>query len=252
MLVKKSDTFGVSEIARNLVRSGHAVCPRSVMLPLMGKASEDEWASFATSWEELPQDSYMADSGRYRRRRFAAFAVHGDKVTRKPHQPHYQSRDHNWLNGGVNRWFEPVDDVIAIHIVTRRLLDVCTRVFDATTPRPGQKAWHVEMHQFRIEANKAHAGYPTPEGIHRDGVSWVCVMLVSRHNISGGVTKVRSRESPLITATLREPLDALFLDDERLLHGVTPIYAQNANSRAFRDVLVLTFRENPSALETSA
>ena len=27
---------------------------------------------------------------------------------RKPHQPHYQSRDYNALNGGIARWFEPV------------------------------------------------------------------------------------------------------------------------------------------------
>ena len=33
----------------------------------------------------------------------------GDRrIRRKPHQPHYQSRDYNPLNGGIERWFEPV------------------------------------------------------------------------------------------------------------------------------------------------
>jgi hypothetical protein len=101
------------------------------------------------------------------------------------------------------------------------------------------------MHQFRIEANTSHPGYPTPEGIHRDGVSWVFVMLVNRQNVSGGVTKVYSHRVPLSTTTLEQPLDAIFLDDERVLHAVTPVYAQDPDLRAFRDIFVLTFREDP-------
>jgi hypothetical protein len=34
------------------------------------------------SWEDLGVDTYMADSGRYRRRRFAAFAVSSEGVVR--------------------------------------------------------------------------------------------------------------------------------------------------------------------------
>ena len=53
----------------------------------------------------------MADGGRYRKRRFAVFG--GERraaIVRKPHQPHYQSRDYNTLNGGIERWFEPMTD----------------------------------------------------------------------------------------------------------------------------------------------
>ena len=34
-------------------------------------------------------------------------------IVRKPHQPHYQSQDYNPLNGGIERWFEPVTETIA-------------------------------------------------------------------------------------------------------------------------------------------
>ena len=57
-------------------------------------------------------DLYMADGGRYRRRRFAAFDAVSGTVTRKPHQPHYQSRDYNPLNGDIERWFEPVSGAV--------------------------------------------------------------------------------------------------------------------------------------------
>ena len=51
----------------------------------------------------------MADGGRYRKRRFAVFAADGRRgIARKPHQPHYQSRDYNSLNGGIERWFAPI------------------------------------------------------------------------------------------------------------------------------------------------
>src|SRR6516225_6961679 len=47
----------------------------------------------------------LADRGRYRRRRHAAYSVKPDgSVIRKPHQPHYQSLDYNRLYGGIERW----------------------------------------------------------------------------------------------------------------------------------------------------
>ena len=63
------------------------------------------WDDFARSWDDLGLDTYMADGGRYRKRRHAAFRATVDGVLRKPAQPHYQSRDFNALNGGVARWF---------------------------------------------------------------------------------------------------------------------------------------------------
>jgi hypothetical protein len=60
----------------------------------------------------------MADGGRYHRRCFAAFAVSPERVVRKAHQPHYQSRDYNPLNGGIERWFGAVNEAITVHPVT--------------------------------------------------------------------------------------------------------------------------------------
>jgi hypothetical protein len=234
----------LAEIGKEVRRNGYAFRPRKAMLTILGDSGLDEWPGFAASWEDLGQDNYMGDGGRYRRRRFAAFAIHGEKIIREPHQPHYQSRDYNRLNGGVLRWFEPVRDVVATHTLTLRTFGICTRIFDELTFKPaGLKVWHVEMHQFRIEANKAYSGHPTPEGIHRDSVEWVCVVLVNRRNVSSGVTHIYSRGEPLGAFTLTDSLDTVFIDDARVLHGVTPIHAQDSTLEAFRDVLVFTFRE---------
>ena len=86
-------------------------------------------------------------------------------IDRKPHQPHYQSRDYNALNGGIARWFEPVPDATARPPALQAILRVCHALFERADRRC--RAWHVEVHQFRIEARPGEAGQPTPEGMHR-------------------------------------------------------------------------------------
>ena len=175
-------------------------------------------------------------------------------VTRKPHQPHYQSRDYNPLNGDIERWFEPVSGAVCANGFMRGILGVCTAIFNAASPNDCKMPnWHVEMHQFRIEADGAQSGLPTPEGAHRDGVDWVCVLLVNRRNVSSGVTQIFDPEGrSLGEFTLTDPLDTVFLDDRRVLHGVTPITPMDLASKASRDVLVLTFRATMSRHRTRA
>ncbi|NGM52531.1 2OG-Fe dioxygenase family protein [Caulobacter sp. 602-2] len=228
-------------IAEKIAADGFAIVPAGETRALLGGLTD--WDLFADSWNDLGVDGFMADGGRYRRRRFAAFAVGADgAIARKPHQPHYQSRDYNALNGGVQRWFEPVTQAIAEHPVTQGLLKAGLETFQPLTAQP-PKAWHVELHQFRIEAHDGQAGLPTPEGAHRDGVDWVIVMLVERRNVASGVTDIFAPDgASLGSFTLVEPGDAVLIDDHRVLHGVTAIRPLRAGEEARRDVLVVTFR----------
>ena len=219
----------------------------AVGLRALGQTSD--WDAFAASWDDLGLDLYMADGGRYRRRRFAAFDVMADGFIRKPHQPHYQSRDYNPLNGDIERWFDPVLPEVASDAFLQNLFGLCYRVFTAAAPEPVDTGpWHVEMHQFRIEATPDEEGRPTPEGMHRDGVDWVCVMLIRRENVQSGTTEIFDEKSETVNRfTLTDPLDTVFLDDARVRHGVTPISRLEDDQTGFRDVLVLTFRgDGPS------
>lgn len=201
-----------------------------------------DWDAFAASWDHLGPDTYMADGGRYRRRRHAVFTGHdAGPISPAPHQPHYQSRDYNNLNGGVERWFEPVDLSVSSGPTCAALLAFCRDVFSRTAPGP--RPWHIEMHQFRIEAKPGTAGKPTPEGMHRDGVDFVLVMMIKRTNIKRGETIMTAADqTPLGQFTLSQPFDAVLLDDAHVFHGVTPVEAFDPALPAFRDVLVLTFR----------
>ena len=201
-----------------------------------------DWDAFQASWDRLGPDTYMADGGRYRRRRHAVFVAHDTgAIVRAPHQPHYQSRDYNTLNGGIERWFEPVEDAAAARASCAALLSFCRDVFSRVAP--GTQPWAIEMHQFRIEAKPGHAGKPTPEGMHRDGVDFVLVMMIQRRNIKSGQTIMTAADgTQLGRFTLTNPFDAVLLDDSHVFHGVTPVEAVDPAVPAFRDVLVLTYR----------
>jgi hypothetical protein len=188
----------------------------------------------------------MADGGRYRRRRYAVFKVTADQIEREQHQPHYQAKVYNRLNGGLERWFEPVLPQIGENPIILTLLRRLATVFHGLG-HPGGADWHVEMHQFRIEARDGAVGRPTPEGIHRDGVDAAFVMLINRDNVASGTTEIFNPSGQSLGSfTLADPGDAVFLDDTRVYHGVTPIAPVSLGKAAVRDVLVLTYTSQPS------
>lgn len=239
-------TVTVETIAANIETQGYAFVPAEEMRGLISSAALAEWQSFAGSWHDLAQDTYMADGGRYRRRRHAGFQVTAQDIARKPHQPHYQSLDHNNLNGGIERWFEPVAEAAGGGNTNMALLDLCRSVFAISGQESVPHQYHVEMHQFRIEPSPDGEGKPTPEGIHRDGVDWVCVLLVNRVNVDQGITGIYAPDkTSLGNFTLTSPMDCVFLNDHRVLHGVTPINLIDPAQKGFRDVLVLTFKAVP-------
>ena len=148
---------------------------------------------------------------------------------------------YNPLFGGVERWFEPVTPAVGDSASLLTILRFCHAIFGALAPDVAR--WHVEVHQFRIEAQPGAAGHPTPEGVHRDGVDFVLVLLVARTNIASGTTTVHDLTGrELGSFTLTEPLDAALLDDARVAHGVTPVTPIDPPVPAYRDVLVVTFR----------
>ncbi|MBO0711046.1 MAG: 2OG-Fe dioxygenase family protein [Acetobacteraceae bacterium] len=230
-------------LAATVARDGFAHARAADMRALFAQhGGIADWAAFAASWDDLGLDVYMADGGRYRRRRHAAFTMRpgSASIHRKPHQPHYQSRDYNPLNGGVERWFQPVAPAIGAGATMTAILSACRDLFDRLTAVP---AWHIEVHQFRIESRPGEAGQPTPEGMHRDGVDQVLVLLVRRENVRSGETSIHDLAGhKLGSFTLAEPLEAALVDDNRVFHGVTPVEAVDPQRPAFRDVLVVTFR----------
>ena len=239
---RMTSPIDISTLHSALQNDHFAFVPALTMRALLDATSLSDWPAFAASWNDLAADTYLAASGRHRRRRHATFAADADgEVQLRPHQAHYQSRQYNHLQGDIQRWFEPILPAMANSRSLQRILAFCHEVFGALAP--ATRHWHIEVHQFRIEARAGEAGEPTPEGIHRDGVDYVLVLLIDRQNIESGTTTIHALDHHLLdTFTLTHPLDAALVDDACVFHGVTAVTALDPQQPAHRDVLVVTFR----------
>ena len=215
---------------------GHAVLGAAGLRELLG-TSAAALDALRPSWADLPPDAHLRDGGRYRRRRHACFVVEGEAVTQVPHRAHWQPLEYNALHGGLERWFEPMRADVIAQPVWSRLLAVLSA---HCTALKGAQPWFVEAHQFRIDTTDG-IGRPTPEGAHRDGVDFVAVLLIDRHGIKGGETRVFEADGPAgLRFTMSDPWTTLLLDDARVIHESTPIQPLEADG--YRDTLVLTFR----------
>jgi hypothetical protein len=233
-----------SGIRTAIARAGYAFVEASDMRAALARfGTLADWPAFTESWNDLEVDTYMGDGGRYRKRRFGVWSAgRQGPIVRGPHQAHYQTLDYNTLNGGIERWFKPITEEIGAGATMRTVLEYCRTLFGRLVP--DTEAWHIEAHQFRIEARPGEHGKPTPEGMHRDGVDYVLVLLINRRNIRSGTTTVHDLDKRALGSfTLTDPLDAALVDDSRCYHGVTPVEPENPAQPAYRDVLVVTFRK---------
>src|ERR1700744_4675457 len=207
-----SELISMTGDVGSLASRGFAFVDGGRMKEWLGGVGDVNWRTFADSWNDLVVDAYLAEHGTFRRRRHAAFALlENGEATRRPHRPHYQSKTYNTLQGGIERWFEPIESEVAESVLFHNILALCARVFGPLAPDVDE--WDVEVHQFRIEAKRGQAGLPTPEGVHRDGVDYVLVMLIDRTNISSGTTTIHDGDgAQLGSFTLTHPLDSALVD----------------------------------------
>lgn len=210
-------------------------------------ASADDWARFASNWEDLKLDTFMADGGTYRYRRYGQYELNPmtDELTLLPHEPYRQEKFFNKLNGGVDRVYEPLTDAFTGDPLLASLLTSLGRIF---TTVDDTRRWLIKLHPVRVIAGEK-IGQPAPEGRHRDGVTFVGSLLIDRLNITGGESTTYDEHQNLLrTVTLSERGDLLLGDDQRTFHQVTPVAAIDKNQPAHRDVLVVNYSSLPGRL----
>ncbi len=229
------------QIVPTLKTKGYAVLSPATALDLLSCSTENT-SNWKPSWNDLAPDAYLKDGGHYRRRRHSCFVVSGESVLQAKHRAHWQPLEYNALHGGMQRMFEPMSANVVQSNAWLTMLGKLGQVCSAL--KPSVSTWFVEAHQFRIDTTDG-IGRPTPEGAHRDGVDFVAVMLIHRHGIKGGETRVFEVDGPAGQRfTMTEPWTLLLLDDERMIHESTPIQPLDAEDSglSYRDTLVLTFR----------
>jgi hypothetical protein len=222
----------------SLERDGYALLDPAA-LRRIARVPSDALVSLGSSWDELPPDEHLRDGGRYRHRRHGGFVheVASAALQPAPHRAHWQPVEYNALHGGLERWFEPLAPGVA---ASAAFAAVGTSLGACFARLRGADRWYAEAHQFRIDT-QGGIGRPTPEGAHRDGVDFVVVLLVARHCLRGGETRVFDAQGPRgFRFTMSDPWSALVMDDARVIHETTPIQPDGAPGH--RDTLVLTYR----------
>jgi len=227
-----------SEVIARLAQEGYMLLRPDAARAVLELALV-ELDALRDTWERLPRDAYLRDGGSYRARRHGCF-VHtpsGGILEGVPSRAHWQPTTYNALHGGLSRWFEPLEAPLAASSAWRQLIISIGALFAQLHPVP---RWFIEAHQFRIDT-AGGIGRPTPEGAHRDGVDFVAVILVNRHRVRGGETRVfDARGTSGVRFTMEEPWTMLLMDDARVIHETTPIQAHGGEG--VRDTLVLTYR----------
>lgn len=72
------------------------------------------------------------------------------------------------------------------------------------------------------------------------------MLMVGCRNIDRGETGIYSLQGrKLADFTLREPCDLAVVNDQQVMHGVTPVHAVAPHASGARDVFVVTFRRKP-------
>jgi len=231
--------MALRQTVERLSRDGYAFLPPGTAAAALELGGVERLDPLAAAWSRLPRDDYLRDGGRYRSRRHSCFVQDFPAATLSAvaRRPHWQSTSYNALHGGIERWFEPVEAEVVNADAWVRLVASIGVLF--ATLRSVER-WFIEAHQFRIDT-EGGIGRPTPEGAHRDGVDFVVVILVRRHGIRGGETRVFDTQgSSGVRFTMIEPWSMLLMDDARVVHETTPI--QPGGVPGFRDTLVLTYR----------
>ena len=210
------------------------------------------WNALHASWADLRRDNHLKDGGAYRQRRHSCFIqdIDAANIIQTPHRAHWQPTVFNALHGGYDRMFEPIDASVTADPSFLKLISVLGETFAQLHTA---RSWFIEAHQFRINTNGG-IGRPTPEGAHRDGVDFVVVMMLGRHQVKGGETRVFNvNDSTGVRFVMQEPYTTILLNDERVIHETTPIQPEVPGmTDCWRDTLVLTYRakgfQSPEAM----
>ena len=213
------------------------------MRPLLPQATA-AWNEFAASWDDLGIDTYMADGGRYRHRRFSAFSVSAEAIVRKaasaalskPRLQRAQRRHRAVVSADHGRGCHrrvSARDPAAVLLDFRRP--------DACPPPPCFMAHGVPPVSYRSAHRSARPADAGRSASRRCGLG-ARDAREAREYRRGRHVHLRLRTELIGRFTLQHPLDSAFVDDSRAYHGVTPVVPIDPELPAHRDVLVVTLR----------
>jgi hypothetical protein len=184
-------------------------------------------------FDDLPLDPYI--SGHFRRRRYSHFRGPAHAIERLRHARFLQSKNVNYLQGGLAREFQELDPKL---VALREFKDIVACFIDWVQIDPKTREFGV--HQIRILCSPEFSGDPAPEGIHKDGFDFVGIFCIARHNVIGAETHLyRDKAQPPIFNRALQPGEVVFTNDRAVFH-YTDTVRPATPAPGHRDVFVIT------------
>ncbi|MEW2452151.1 2OG-Fe dioxygenase family protein [Streptomyces parvulus] len=227
------------DITGDLVRTGFCVIPGSSMR--VPTALRSSLKTLMASYDRLPVDPHLPDGGRYRYRRHTRYTYRpaSGELLVADNPGYFQTVENNAFVGGQLRAYEELTGEVREGAFLAALI-----AFNVgQLPHAEAEQWAVQVHCVRTVAHDGLPGRPTPEGVHRDGCAYVSVHMLSRHNITGGMTGVYTPDHELITEKVfTECLDSFFGDDLRVRHGVGDVSVTDGSlGEGTRDMVLMSY-----------
>lgn len=203
-----------------------------------------EAVQLQASFEDLPFDKFMnPEHFGTRKRRFGRFEYNFDtdkytQLSNVPYVPRFNN--HNQYQNGVPRMFEPLAESTA----NNPILGTAMKAFASKLPASFKKNHaEIKIQQIRIIADeRTNCAQPTPEGIHRDGETFIGVIIVNRTNVSGGEVTVYNRTgTDVLGSFISQPWEGYLIDDRETMHCVSAIRAVDSSKLCCRDVFIFNF-----------
>src|SRR5262249_52591337 len=85
-------------------------------------------------------------------------------------------------------------------------------------------------------------GVALPPRPHKDGEKVTAIILLARHNITGGKNWIYDNDfEPLFGVTLSDVLDMAAVNDAKVHHHVQPVHVLPGEAEGWRTVLLIDF-----------
>ena len=204
------------------------------------------WQSFKKSWDRLLDDRYEVEGSIFRQRRYREFSFDGSRIGLEPLTP-YCPRSPDGREIAAQRRFLPrIEDEICFNPGFQQLLRFTGQLAGAVD---GGAHWRIEAHQIRLLPDDLGC-LPTSAPIKQMGVDHVFITLIDQGGVVGGEHRIFSLEHgrPLASTLMVEPLETLMLQDKQVQHQVGPIVADHRADQPYRDILVLSYRDDDAAM----
>lgn len=184
-------------------------------------------------FEGLKLDPYLRGNT-YRHRAVSRFAIEENgQIERLPNAPLYQASTYNPIKGfgGIERSYDDIPSELMDETSFKHII----KEFIELLP-DNQKTFSCHMIRTTLP------GMPAPEGVHRDGVSYQAISVISRNNVKedSGLTSLLDNDKELLFESVLEEGDMLFFDDRITYHDTSEVIKKEKDKLGYRDVFILS------------